>query len=244
MSGHSKWHSIRHQKGAADAKRGALFTKLANVITIAAREGGGDSDTNFKLRLAIEKAKKGNMPKDNIERAVKRGTGEGDDAQLEEILYEGFLPDGATVLIETLTDNRNRTVADVKHTLTKNGGSLGGPNSVAWQYERKGVVRVSVPQEKIADKDSFLLEVLELGAEDASEEKEWLVLFTESDKLHELQQALTKRGIVVESAGLEYISKEEVVLTDAAKKEKIEKIFDALDDLSDVQEIYTNLKFS
>ncbi|OIP80143.1 MAG: YebC/PmpR family DNA-binding transcriptional regulator [Parcubacteria group bacterium CG08_land_8_20_14_0_20_48_21] len=243
MSGHSKWHSIKHQKGAADAKRGALFTKLANAITLAAREGGGDTDTNFKLRLAMEKAKQANMPKDNIERAIKRGTGEGEGTQLEEVVYEGFLVGGGTVLVEALTDNRNRTVADIKHALAKNGGSLGGPHSISWQYERKGVVRVAIPQEHIADKDAFSLKALEWGVEDVREEYGGLLLITAVVNLHEAHQHLERAGIAVESAELSYLAKEEVKLT-GDNREKCEKILEALDDIADVQELYTNVKIS
>jgi len=142
MSGHSKWAQIKRQKGATDQKRGNLFTKLAKGITIAARDGGGDPASNFKLRLAVDQAKQSNMPKDNIERAIKRGAGELEGGQIEEAIYEGFGPSGVAIIIETLTDNKNRTVSNVKHILTKYGGGLGSSNSVLWQFERKGVVRI------------------------------------------------------------------------------------------------------
>ncbi|MBU4369471.1 YebC/PmpR family DNA-binding transcriptional regulator, partial [Patescibacteria group bacterium] len=166
MSGHSKWSKLKHSKGALDAKRGTMFTKLGNVITIAAREGGGDLDSNFKLRLAIENAKKANLPKDNIERAIKRGTGELAGGQIEEVIYEAFGPDKTSFIVEALTDNKNRTVASLRRIFNKHGGSLAGQNSVCWMFEKRGILRITDCRLKIDDLEKFQLEAIDLGVED------------------------------------------------------------------------------
>ncbi len=236
MSGHSKWAKTHRKKGVADAKRGAIFTKLANAITIAAKELGGDPETNFKLRLAIEKARQGNMPKDNIERAIKRGTGELNGAQIEEIIYEGFGPGGVALIIETLTDNKNRTVASVKHALSKHGGNLGSSNSVMWMFERKGVMNI-LPKEQ--DKDELILKIIDLGADDVIEEDEGLTIYTKMENFKTIKENLEREDLNTDYAEIEYVPKESVAV-DESTKIKIEKLFEDLDNDDDVNNFYTN----
>jgi len=234
MSGHSKWSTIKRQKGAADAKRGALFTKLGNAITIAAKEGGGDIDSNFSLRLAIDKAKSANMPKDNIERAIKRGTGELDDGKkIEDITYEGFGPDGIAFMIEALTDNRNRTSSSMKHILTKYGGSLGGPNSVAWMFNQIGIIRINKINEDLE------LELIDAGATDIKKDEDGVAVFTKPNDLKKVKSFLEQKQINVEYAEIEQIPKDSVNISDEIK-EKLEKIFAELDEDGDVNNYYTN----
>jgi len=234
MSGHSKWSTIKRQKGATDAKRGALFTKLGKGITIAAKEGGGDPETNFKLRLAIDQAKAANMPKDNIERAVKRGTGELDDGKkIESVTYEGFGPEGTAFMIEALTDNRNRTSAAMKHILTKYGGSLGGPNSVAWMFEQKGVIRIP----KI--NDELELELIDAGAIDIKKDDEGVTVFTRPNDLKKVKEFLEQKEIEIEYAEVEQVAKEKKEFN-GTEAEKVQKLFDELDEDEDVNNYYSN----
>jgi len=243
MSGHSKWSKIQHKKGKADAQRGNLFTKLCKAITMAAKDGGGDVDMNFSLRMAVDKAKAGNVPKDNIDRAIKRGTGElKDGEEIVEIVYEGYGPGGIAVLVETLTDNKNRTVSEVKSAFTKNNGSVGGPGSVQWQFERLGVVAISNNQLAInnLDKEELELSLIEAGASDILEFDEHIEIRCPMEKFQSVLEALKEKGITEpEDAGLKWVAKEEVAV-DNATAEKMEKLYDALDELDDVQEIYTN----
>lgn len=238
MSGHSKWHNIQKKKGAVDAKRGSLFTKLAKGITVAAREGGGDSSFNFKLRMAIDAAKAANMPKDNIERAVKRGTGEGAENQIEEVIYEGFGPGGVAILIQCLTDNRNRTIAEVKHLVNKRGGSLGNPGSVMWMFERKGVVTI-VDAAAITDRDTFELAVIDAGAEDIRDNDGIIQVVCEVKDIQTVAQAVEELGIKADGAGIEYLAKEEL---DPGEPEKLTSFLETLDENDDVDTIYTNAK--
>lgn len=242
MSGHSKWSKIQHKKGRADAQRGNLFTKLSKAITMAAKDGGGDATMNFSLRLAIEKAKAGNMPNDNIERAIKSGTGELKDAsEIHEIIYEGYGPSGIAVLVETLTDNKNRTVAEVKHAFSQYGGSLGGPGSVQWQFERMGVVTMSSEQRSmIKDVDEFELFSIEAGASDIQSEGQYIEITCPMDKFQSVLEAVHRAGITEpEDAGLKWVAKEPVVV-DEEVAEKLQKLHDALDELDDVHDVYTN----
>ena len=239
MSGHSKWAKTHRQKAATDAKRGAIFTKLGNLITIAASEGGGDDmDSNFKLRLAVEKARAANMPKDNIQRAIDRGTGKGNDGvSLEEATYEAFGPDNSAFIIEAVTDNKNRTISDIKIALNKNGGNLAGPNSVAWQFDRKGLITINTENK---NKDELELGVIDAGADDISkdnENNEWEVI-TPPDSLQVVEENIKKLDIEISDSILGYKAKDEIT-TDSP--EKIEKLFDALDDIDDVTNIYTNV---
>ena len=234
MSGHSKWSSIKRQKGATDAKRGAVFTKLANQITLAAREGGGDPEMNFKLRLALDVARQSNLPKDNMERAIKRGTGELEGGRIEEITYEGFGPGGVAVLIQAVTDNRNRTSASVKHLLSKYGGSLGGPNTVAWMFENRGVIRISQADENLE------LELIDAGAIDMQRDQDGVQILTVPQDLQKVKEYLESKNIAILYAENEFVPKELTVTNDL---EKIEKLIAALEDDEDISQVYTNAKF-
>ncbi len=242
MSGHSKWAQIKRQKGVADQKRGALFTKLARNITVAAREGGGDPEANFKLRVAIDQAKAANMPKDNIERAIKRGTGELKGDAIEEVIYEAFGPENSFFVIKVLTDNKNRAVAEVRHIFSKFGGSLGGPNSVMWQFEKKGVIRLAPRELSPEEKEEFELNLIDWGADDLKEEDGGFVIYTSLNNLQKVKEKLDQENIGVESADLEYVPKESKKVS-AEAQEKIEKIYEALDDCDDVNDFYTNVTF-
>lgn len=241
MSGHSKWHKIQHKKGAVDAKKSNLFTKLTRAITIAAQHGGGDPEMNFSLRLAIEKAKASNTPKDNIVRAIKRGTGElKDEAQLQELVYEGFGPGGAALLIEVVTDNTNRAVSEVKNILAKGGGSFGGPGSVQWQFEQKGVVRFTADKKsQIKDWDDVQLKLMDAGVDDIRDGEEGIELTCLKENFQKMMDAVSKLGIEPDDSGLQWMAKEEMKLNDDASQ-KMEKLYEALHELDDVKEVYTN----
>ncbi len=236
MSGHSKWSSIKHKKGAADAKRGQKFTKLAKAITVAAREGGGDPDANPSLATAIQKARDESMPKANIERAVDRGTGEGPDAVVvERIQFEGYGPGGIAVLVEALTDNRNRTSAEVRHAFTRHGGSLGEPGSVAWMFETHGVVVVD--GDRYGEDD--LIVAIDAGASDVIEDDGKLRVLAEPTDLTAVKDALADEGIEVESVGLATEPKNTVeVAEDEAGT--LMRMLDAIEDQDDVNEVYAN----
>lgn len=240
MSGHSKWATTKRQKAVVDAKRSSAFTKLANVITIAARRGG-DPEMNFSLRLAIDRARDANMPKDNIERAIKRGTGEGGGAAVEELLYEGFGPGQAAFLVETVTDNKNRTAADMRHLFTTHNGSLGASGSVAWNFERKGVVRIGAEEleEKGKTVDEFELSLIDAGVEDILKEDEGWTLYTAMADLQKVKQFLDSQNIAVASAELEYVPKETKNIS-ADDKKKIEQFIEALEGNDDVSNYYTD----
>jgi YebC/PmpR family DNA-binding regulatory protein len=239
MSGHSKWATTHRQKAVVDAKRGAAFTKVANIITIAARKGG-DPDTNFSLRSAIDRAKAVNMPKDNIERAVKRGTGELDGAVLEELVYEAIGPANSQFVLKILTDNKNRTAAEIRHLLSKNGGAMG---STLWNFDLKGVIRVSA--EEAAAKglagDEAQLELVDAGAEDVKEETEGLTIITPAADLQKVNKYLEDKEVKTESSEIEYVAKEAVDVTgeDAVK---IENLMAAMEENEDISDYYSNLK--
>src|SRR3989344_7321992 len=233
MSGNSKWAQIHRQKGAADTKRGALFTKLGNSITIAAKAGGGDVESNFRLRLVIDQARAANMPKDNIERAIKRGTGELAGEKIEAVTYEGFGPGGTAFIIECLTSNRNRSSATIKHVLTKYGGSLGGPNSVSWLFEQKGIIRVKKLDENLE------LELIDVGARDIVREPDNVAIYTAPNDLKKVKDFLEKQGVASEYAEVEFVAKEKKAVAEN-QKEKIQKFSEELDDSEDVNNYYTN----
>jgi YebC/PmpR family DNA-binding regulatory protein len=238
MSGHSKWSSIKHKKGAADAKRGKLFSKLSRAIIVAAKEGGGDPANNLALQNAIEKARSYSMPKDNIDRAIAKGTGEGaDGAAFETVVYEGYAADGVAVLVETLTDNRNRTAADVRHAFSKHGGSLGTTGSVAWLFERQGVVLV--PAEGV-DEDELTLAAAEGGAEDVALDGDVFQVTSAPDTLTAVREAIEAAGFTVESADSAMLPKTTVEVADEATARKVMKLIDVLEDSDDVQEVYAN----
>jgi len=244
MSGHSKWSKIQHKKGKVDKARSSMFTKLLRAITVVAQQGGGDVNMNFSLRLAVDRAKAGNVPKDNIERAIKRGTGEDKEGVVfEELVYEGFGPDGVAILVEVLTDNKNRTVSDIKHLFSKHGGSLGSPGSVQWQFEQLGTVtfKKDILQEKGLDFDDFSLEMVDAGAQDIKEHDEFVEIITAKEDLKKVLDAVIGEGIEPEDSGLEWVAKETIEV-DVATQEKIEKLSDAFDENEDIKEIYTNIE--
>ena len=238
MSGHSKWSTIKHKKGANDAKRSKIFTTLAKGIAVSAREGGGDPEMNIGLRLAIEKAKAANMPKDNIERAIKRGTGEDKDAAaLERIVYEGYGPHGVAFIIETVTDNRNRTVASLRHTLSSAGGSLGETGSVAWQFTPKAYFTFSTAGR--SEDDAFEL-ALEAGADDIIYDEELIEIFGESTAYKQISDQLRLLGIKTEDAELRQFPNQEMNL-DPQQTVQVMKVIENLEDLDDVQQVDSNL---
>jgi len=236
MSGHSKWASIKHKKAATDARRGQLFTKLARAISVAAREGGGDPDSNFTLSAAIQKARDYSMPKDSIQRAIDRGIGAGADGEtIERVLYEGYGPSGVAVLVEALTDNRNRTSADVRHTFDKNSGSLGEPGSVAWVFEKRGVVMVDA--DRYTEDD--LIPAIDAGAEDVAREGDSVKVVSAAEDLAAVRRALEAAGVDIESAQLTMEPKNvvEVGETDARA---VMRLMEALDDHDDVEAVHAN----
>ena len=236
MSGHSKWATIKHKKAATDARRGQLFTKLARAISVAAREGGGDPDSNFTLSAAIQKARDYSMPKDSIQRAIDRGTGAGADGEtIERVLYEGYGPSGVAVLVEALTDNRNRTSADLRHTFDKNSGSLGEPGSVAWVFEKRGVVMVDA--DRYTEDD--LIPAIDAGAEDVAREGDSLKVVSAAEDLAAVRRALEAAGVDIESAQLTMEPKNvvEVGETDARA---VMRLMEALDDHDDVEAVHAN----
>jgi len=244
MSGHSKWSTIKRQKEAADVKRGAIFTKLGNMITVAVREKGADPDANFSLRMAIDKAKQANMPKENVERAIKRGTGELAGGQIEELIYEGFGPAKSQFIVQCLTDSRNRSVANVRHIFAKYGGSLG---SVIWNFTQKGIFRISdfrprpAPLTGAGFRISDLeLDLIDAGVQDIIKEEEGITLITKTEDLQKVKKFLESKNIQTESAGIEYIAKEDLMLSDE-DKEKVEKFIEELENNEDVSDYYTNV---
>ncbi len=238
MSGHSKWSTTKRANAAVDAKRGAIFTKISNLITITAREKGGDPDTNFSLRMAMEKAKQANMPKDNIARAIKRGTGEGGSQQIEELIYEGFGPTKSQFIVKCLTDNRNRTAATIRHLFTKHGGVLG---AVAWNFSQKGVIRISKEELKNADikLEDLELSLIDAGAEDFLTEEEGITIFTKIENLQALKKFMEEKNIKTETAEIEFIAKENQKI-EGGDKEKIEKFIGELENCEDEVDYYTN----
>jgi YebC/PmpR family DNA-binding regulatory protein len=240
MSGHSKWATTKRAKFATDAKKAAIFTKLSRIITVAARDKGGDQETNFSLRLAVEKAKGANMPKDNIERAIKRGTGELAGEAIEEVVYEGFGPAKIAVIVKVLTDNRNRASQNIKHLFSKAGGALGGPNSVSWQFEHKGIIRLTNEQLTGKNLDELELQIIDLGAQDIKKADDSLIIYTKTEDLHKVSKNLEGLGFKIEYAEMEYVPKETIKLS-TEDQAKVERFFEALDEDEDVDDYYTNL---
>ena len=237
MSGHSKWATIKHRKGAADAKRGKLFAKLIKQVEVAARAGGGDLDANPTLRTMYQKARDNSVPIDTIDRAVKRGTGEMEGVTYESISYEGYAPGGVALYIECLTDNRNRTGSEVRSTLSRNGGSLAEPGAVAWQFERKGLVLV--PEAEAGEEDLMML-VLDAGAEDLDSEGDMWRVTTEPGGLEAVRSALVDAGITPASAEVTMIAMSTVPVSEPGAARQVLKLIDLLDDLDDVQDVYGN----
>jgi YebC/PmpR family DNA-binding regulatory protein len=240
MSGHSKWHTIKHKKGALDAKRGKLFTKLIKEITVAARTGGGDPEANARLRKAISDAKAGNMPNDTIDRAVKRGTGELEGVSYDEITYEGYGPGGVAVMVDSMTDNRNRTVAEIRHLFSKNGGNLGTTGAVNWMFEKKGYIVV----EKSAKPEDELFEIVtDAGAEDLRDDEENFEIITSPENFDVVLEAVKKAGVEPQVAEVEMLPKEYKKLEGAEAKQML-KLMEALEDNDDVQKVFANFDIS
>jgi YebC/PmpR family DNA-binding regulatory protein len=236
MAGHSKWKQIKHYKAAADAKRGALFTKLIREITVSARSGGGDPDGNPRLRTAIEAARAASMPKDNIERAIKKGTGELEGVSYSEITYEGFGPGGVAILVHTLTDNPTRTVADLRHKFSRLGGNLGASNSVAWMFERKGQIYIDATR---FGEDATLEAALEAGAEDFKREGEQFIVTTDPTFLHQVKGELETKGIAVQESEIANIPKN-TVRVEGKTAEQLLRLLEEVEDLDDVQKVAAN----
>jgi YebC/PmpR family DNA-binding regulatory protein len=240
MSGHSKWSQIKRQKGVNDVKRGAVFTKMGREIAVAARSGGGDPDGNFRLRLAIEKARQANMPLDTIKRAIEKATGGGEGEQYEEIMYEGYGPGGVAVIVQTATDNRNRTAADVRSIFSKAGGQLAGSGAVAWQFEQRGVI--SVPIAGI-DADEVALMAIDAGATDVETTSDPLEIYTVPSELEAVRKALEGAGVKIESADTALVP-QQTVAVDVHKARSVLRLIEALEDNDDVQNVTSNLELS
>jgi YebC/PmpR family DNA-binding regulatory protein len=236
MSGHSKWSTIKRKKGAEDAKRGKIFTRLARDITLAARTGG-DPDTNASLRLAIDKARGANMPKDNIERAIKRGTGELEGGQLEEVTYEGYGPHGVALLVKCLTDNRNRTLADIRRVFNRTSGNLAEAGAVTWMFEPRGVI---VLERKDLDPDEIFMIAVEAGAEDIEVSEDFVEIYTQAGDLHTVSSALEEQGLEIDEADLSMVAKNLMSLDEKDTLQVLHMV-EALDELDDVDQVYSNL---
>ena len=236
MSGHSKWATIKHKKGAADAKRGKLFAKLIRQVEVAARNGGGDPDMNPTLRTMFQKARDASVPLDTIDRAIKRGTGELEGVNYEEVTYEGYATGGVAVFVEALTDNRNRTGSEVRSTFSRLGGSLAEPGAVAWQFERKGIVLVPAA----ADEDEVMMAALEAGADDVSGDGGYWSIVCDASSTQAVREALESSGIAVESSDITMVATSPIELGTAEAVKPVLRLLDALDDLDDVQNVHTN----
>jgi YebC/PmpR family DNA-binding regulatory protein len=237
VSGHSKWSTIKRKKGAADAKRGKIFTKLIKEIMVAARMGGGDIDGNPRLRSAVNAAKSENMPKDNIERAIKKGTGDIDGVVYDEILYEGYGPGGVAVLVETMTDNKNRTVADVRHFFSKNNGNLGESGCVAWMFDQRGVI--SVDAEGV-DEEQLMELALEAGAEDVVDEEDTFQIYTAPEDFNTVVEQLEKSGIKMSEANISMVPKNTIEVTEEKTASNLLRLLESLEDHDDVQKVHAN----
>jgi len=240
MSGHSKWSTIKRKKAATDAKKGQLFTKIARELTVTARQGGGDPDVNFRLRLVIDKAKQANMSKDSIERAIKRGTGEIKGEVFEEIRYEGYGPHGTALILDALTDNRNRAVADIRHLLTRNGGSLGETGSVTWLFDQKGLIIIEADGEEA---EEFALQAIDAGADDVRIENGLVEIYTPPADFQKVKETLEREGVPFSSAEITMVPK---TLTQLGEKETIQimHLIEALEGQEDVRQVYSNLDIS
>ncbi len=239
MSGHSKWHNIQQRKGKQDAKRSSMFAKYSKAITLAAQRGGADVDSNFSLRMAIEKAKSVAMPKDNIDRAIKKGTGEiGDVAQIEEAVYEAYGPGGVAIIIKCLTDNKNRTSADIRHVLSKNGGTFGSSGSVMWMFDLLGLIQIETSKLPV-DRNAFEMNMIEAGAEDISVEGEQVEIKTKVENFSKVINELKELGIEPDDSGLRYVPKDEVEINDEVR-EQLSGLFELLEENDDVEDYFTN----
>jgi len=244
MSGHSHAKTIKHLKEQTDKKRSQMFSKVTRLISVAVKAGGSNTETNSKLRMAMEQAKYFNMPKENVERAIKRAAGEGGEEQLEEVLFETFGPGGIAVLVEGITDNRNRTLGEIKQILNQNGGKLAGEGSVKWLFERKGTIMVDWKMQNtdLQNKEKIELIAIEAGADDIYRHEEILDVYTKPDELEKVKKSLEEKGIKIDSASLDWVAKEEIELKNKEDEDACQKLFDALDENESVQEVYSNLK--
>jgi YebC/PmpR family DNA-binding regulatory protein len=241
MSGHSKWSSIKHQKGAKDVQRGALFTKLSRELAVAVRSGGsGDPEANYRLRLAVQKAKSNNMPNDNIDRAIKKALGDDSGANYDEVMYEGFGPGGAAILVQALTDNRNRTVSEVRSAFTKLGGNLGESGSVGWMFANRGVITINADGK---DADEIALVAIDAGAADVETADGVIEAYTEPQELKSVEDALRAAELEIEEAGLRYVATTSLELEDQATVQNL-RLIERLEDLDDVQQVFTNLEIN
>lgn len=238
MSGHSKWSTIKHKKGKEDAKRGKVFTKISKELTVAAKEGGGDPAGNAKLRLLIEKAKAANMPGENVTRAIKKGTGEIEGVNYEASMYEGYGPHGVAVIVETLSDNKNRTASELRHLFSKSGGSLGENGSVAWMFERKGVINAL---DQDISEDSTIEALMDFDIDDVNYHDGNVTVTCNPQELDAVKKACQGVGLKVESADISWVAKNQVTLENAEQEEKVVKLLEALDELDDVQNVYASL---
>lgn len=238
MSGHSHAKTVARVKNATDEKRSKAFSKMARVIIVVAKEGGGDPNTNSKLRTAIEQARTFNMPKDKIERAIKKGTGEIEGGRLESITFEAYGPNNIAIILEGITDNKNRTLAEVKKILHQYNGKLAGEGSVKWMFKRKGTILVNNEQGTMG-KEELEIDAIDAGAEDILEQDDFVIIYTKPDELEKVKKALEEKSIKIESSSLDWVAKESIEMEN---KESLEKLFDALDDNDDIQNIYSNLK--
>ena len=239
MSGHSKWSSIKHQKGVTDARRGQLFTKLTREIIVAVRQGGSNPEANFRLRLAVQKARDNNMPLDNIERAIKRGSGTMEGATLVEMVLEGYGPSGAAILVQALTDNRNRTLQDVRNIFLRNGGSLGGSGCVAWLFDSKGLITIKTDE---LSADELALQAIDAGAEDVKVDDGYVDIYTKPEELEKVRAALEQENLPIASAELSMVPKTVVELEEKAVRQTL-KLLDKLEELDEVQRVSSNANF-
>jgi YebC/PmpR family DNA-binding regulatory protein len=239
MSGHSKWAQIKRQKGVADAKRGQLFTKLAREIIVAVREGGSNPEANFRLRLAVQKARDSNMPLDNIDRAIKRGSGQAEGASLVEMVLEGYGPNGVAILVSALSDNRNRTLQEVRNIFTRNGGNLGESGCVAWLFDNRGVIAVDAGEQ---DTEALALEAIDAGAEDVKVENNYIEIYTRPEELEKVREALKQKDIPIASAELSRVPKTVVQLEEKSALQTL-RLLDKLEELDEVQSVSSNADF-
>ncbi len=239
MSGHSKWATIKRKKGSIDAARGKMFTKIIKEITISARDGGGNPDDNPRLRLAIKTAKANNMPQDNITRGIKKGTGELEGVSYEELTYEGYAPNGIAIIVECISDNRNRTVAELRHIMSKNNGNFGETGSVAWMFERKGVINV---EKEGATEDDLMEVILDAGADDLKNEGDYFEVITSMENFETVRKAIEDKKYKIENASLQFLAKDLIGIEGTAQ-EQVLKFLDAVEENEDVQNVYTNADF-
>jgi YebC/PmpR family DNA-binding regulatory protein len=245
MSGHSHAKTIKHQKNLTDQKRGQMFSKMARVISVAVKEGGSNPETNSKLRMVMEEARRVNMPRENVDRAIQHATGADSDEVLEEVSYEAYGPGGVAVIIEGITDNKNKALGEVKQILSQHGGKFVGEGAVKWMFQRKGCLSIDLEQqtENLKNKENLEMSAIEAGAEDIKWQTDGILeVYTKIETLESIKQALEKLGLKIESASLDWVPKEEVTIKDN-EKESCQKLFDALDESESVQNVYSNLKF-